>query len=236
LDACTFEAEAGELLAVVGANGSGKSTLLTLLAGLYSPSDGRIVLDGVESPGQERSLRRQTGLLFQEADLQILGASVAEDLALAGKTAGRPSAERVAELADRFGLEGLMSRAVQQLSGGEKRKLCLAGMLLRRPLLLLLDEPFSGLDYPSVRELRRHLAENKGSGLTQIVATHDVEPVLDLSDRCLVLHHGKLRLQGRPEEVLDRFEDFGVRQPCLWRSQRVVGCWDGRVPGQIQTS
>lgn len=226
LSGCSFSAGEGELVALLGANGSGKSTLLTLLAGLARPGSGSIRLNGIESPGGERALRRQAALSFQEADLQLIGATVDEDLELSARSVGGVPAEELDSLRSRFGLDGLGSKPVQHLSGGQKRKLCLAGLLIRRPQLVLFDEPFSGLDFPAASQLRQHLLDNKGSGLTQIVATHDVEPVLDLADRCLVLQSGRLTLQGAPEEVLDRLECFGVRQPCLWRSERRIGCWE----------
>ena len=102
---------------------------------------------------------------------------------------------------------------MQQLSGGQKRKLCLAAVLLQGPELLLFDEPFSGLDYPAAHEFRSILQDNRRQGITQIVALHDLEPVLDLMDGCLVLHQGRLVLQGGLDEVRDRLAGFGIRAP-----------------------
>ena len=217
-DLC-FELRPGSLNVLAGSNGSGKSTLLSLLAGIYRPSRGSISWNELQSPVGERELRRWTGLLLQEAELQILGATVEEDLCLGCKP-GTEKAELAKELARSFGLSEKWGAPVQQLSGGQKRKLCLAGVLLRQPSLLLFDEPFSGLDYPAVKELRSILARQREEGLTQLIATHDLEPVADLADEMLLLHEGRLAAKGPPSQILDRMPDFGVRPPCLWQVGR----------------
>jgi biotin transport system ATP-binding protein len=209
----------GSLSVLAGANGSGKSTLLSLLAGIYRPRQGVIEWDGVRSPGGEKELRRRTGLLLQEAELQILGSTVEEDLCL-GLKPGSAEADQAREMARFLGLSEKWKAPVQQLSGGQKRKLCLAGVLLRQPRLLLFDEPFSGLDYPAVKELRAILDRQKAQGLTQVIATHDLEPVVDLADELLLLHEGRLAAKGRPGEVLDRTAHYGIRPPCLWQVGR----------------
>lgn len=225
LEGVSFELPAGATMGLVGANGSGKSTLLSLLAGLYAPESGRITVGEIVSPGGEKRLRAFCGLVMQDADLQILGSTVAEDLALGLE--GRKDLDRImADMADRFALPP-GSTPVQTLSYGQKRKLCLASALLREPGVLLLDEPFSGLDYPASREMRAILARNARGGLTQVVSAHDVEPLADLADFWAVLHKGRLALLGGVREVFDRLEEFGVRAPCAWRQGRTVVPWDG---------
>lgn len=218
-----FGLERGELVVLAGANGSGKSTLLSLLAGLASPTAGRVEVHGLVLPGQERELRRRARLVVQDADLQILGATVGEDLML-----GREgeSGDQARAMAARFGLDGHWDRPVQALSWGQRRKLCLAAALLDAPELLLLDEPFSGLDYPGILEMRRLLAGNRAVGLTQILAAHDLDPVADLADRMVVLEGGRLVLQGRPAEVLDHLAGHGVRPSCSWLAARELRPWE----------
>jgi biotin transport system ATP-binding protein len=221
----SFRIPPGETVVLAGANGSGKSTLLALLTGIYTPSGGRLRVGDIYSPGREDRLRSAVGLLLQDAELQILGATVREDLLL-GCGGGSAGSRRWSDLARSFGLERLLDAPVQTLSGGQKRKLCLAATLLKDPSLLLFDEPFSGLDYPAVRELRSILAQNRAAGITQVVAAHDLEPVLDLADSLILLCNGRLAEAGPPAEVLDRAAEHGVRPPCSWRLQGEIRPWD----------
>lgn len=223
LDDLTLSVPRGSVLCLAGPNGQGKSTLLSLLAGLLTPSSGSLSVGDAVSPGAEKALRARCGLLLQEADLQVLGATVGEDLML-GFRPGDEAAESAArKLAVRFGLEAHWDSPVQHLSFGQKRKLCLAASLLRGPEVLLLDEPFSGLDYPAAREMRALIADGKRQGFTQIVSTHDLEPVIDLADAVAVLHGGRLVLDGPPAEVLPSVREYGVRPPCGWSG-------DGEIP------
>ena len=217
LESMDFRIPAGTLAVVAGANGSGKSTLLSLLAGLETPSSGRLRLGDFLLPGQEAEARRVGRLVVQDADLHILGATLAEDLLL-GREHEDPAAAR--DMARRFGLLPHWDSPVQTLSYGMRRKLCLAGALLDQPRLLLLDEPFAGLDYPGTREMRGILRDNRVQGLTQVLSTHDLDPVADLADVLLVLERGRLALCGAPAEVLPGLRGLGVRPPCSWLAGR----------------
>ena len=200
----------GSLAGLVGANGSGKSTLLALLAGLYTPTGGTLAVGGHESPGGEKAIRSLVRLVQQDADLQILGATVEEDLLLGRKRTGEAVA-RARSLAARFRLDSHWDRPVQTLSWGMKRKLCLAGALMDEPRVLLLDEPFSGLDFPGVREMRAILRANREAGLTQVVASHDLDGFVDLADLLLVLNKGRLAASGAPEAVRPLLLENDVR-------------------------
>jgi len=218
LSGVTFKVETGQAVALLGANGSGKSTLLTILSGLNSPGSGQVRVQNLVSPGQEKKVRQVVGLLLQEADMQILGATVGEDILLGQKGSGIGRDDTAArELAHRFGLLEVWDKSVHALSGGQKRKLCLAAMLVRRPATLLYDEPFSGLDYPASRELRRHIQANAEHGLTQIIAVHDVEPIVDLVQGFLVLDHGRLVFEGPGDEIMDSLPSYGIRPPFTWQ-------------------
>jgi biotin transport system ATP-binding protein len=210
LSGASLSIPGGGLTCIAGTNGSGKSTLLALMAGLLSPTAGRITLNGVVSPGDESGLRRITALVLQDADLQILGATVAEDLTLGLDDAGAAKAQ---ELARRLDLGDLMDRPVQTLSGGQKRKLTLASALAREPKALLLDEPFSGLDYPGAQEIRAILADNRARGMTQVVSAHDLDPLADLADSAAVLHEGKFVLTGTIADVSRHIARYGVKPP-----------------------
>ncbi|WP_022661638.1 energy-coupling factor ABC transporter ATP-binding protein [Paucidesulfovibrio longus] len=213
--------ERGGLHVLAGANGSGKSTLLALMAGLYLPSTGTLVVGG-RSGEDIRDLAR---LVMQDADLQILGGSVGEDLLL-GRENRAGMEQEAGALLDRFHMQGLWDRAVHTLSGGMKRKLCLAAALLDNPELLLLDEPMSGLDYPAMLELRSILAANAVQGVTQVVSVHDLEPVIDLADTLTVLSGGVVALHGKPESVLDAVREHHVRPPATWQAGLGIRSWD----------
>jgi biotin transport system ATP-binding protein len=222
IDACIQQ---GECLALLGANGSGKSTLLMLLTGLLTPRRGKITIHDFCNPGQAKVLRRLVGLVLQDADLQILGATVQEDLEL---SAGMEQNMQQAawKMAQRFALADKWETPVHHLSGGQKRKVCLAGMLLRRPKILLYDEPFSGLDYPAILELRRLIQDNAAQGITQVVAAHDVEPLVGLATKCMVLDQGRLMYSGSLSGVMDELPRYSVRPPCSWQRERILVGWE----------
>lgn len=219
------EVPEGSLLCLCGINGSGKSTLLSLLAGLYAPTAGTLRIAGIESPGKEDKLRGLSALVLQDADLQIIGSTVAEDMLLAFPHGLNGAEETAKDMAARFGLAAHWNSPVHTLSYGQKRKLCLAVALLGSPGLLLLDEPFSGLDYPAIREMRNILIKNKEQRLTQVISVHDLEPIIDLVDSMIVLHQGVQMQQGAPHEVLDNIAVYGVRQPCSWQRGLGISEW-----------
>ncbi|MES9995369.1 ATP-binding cassette domain-containing protein [Desulfovibrio aminophilus] len=219
----SFGVAVGNLVLLAGANGGGKSTLLAILAGLASLGSGLLRVADLRLPGQERALRRISRLVVQDADLQILGTTVGEDLLL-GRSVTDAAMSRA--MAGRFGLAEAWDQPAHALSWGMRRKLCLAAALLDDPRLLLLDEPFAGLDYPGTLEMRRILAENRRNGLTQVVAAHDLDPVADLADQMLVLDRGRLVLSGPPDAVMDGLRAYGVRPPCSWLAGRALVPWD----------
>lgn len=216
----------GGIVGLVGANGSGKSTLLSVLAGLYSPTKGTLAMEDLNSPGDEKAIRVMCRMVMQDADLQILGATVQEDLLL-GRQRTDETVEAARDMAERFNLLKAWEQPVQTLSWGMKRKVCLAAVLLDEPQVLLLDEPFSGLDYPGMREMRRIIAKNRDSGLTQVVSSHDLECFVDIVDVLAVLDGGRLVLAGPPESVLDHVHEHGVRPPCSWNAGLGIKPWDG---------
>lgn len=203
----------GERVAVLGANGSGKSTLLKLLDGLYFPTAGSVRAFGL--PLSERLLaddayafafRRRVGLVFQDADVQLFSPSVWDEVAFGPLQLGLSQAEvraRVEETLALLGIERLGDRPPYRLSGGEKRKVCLAAVLAIRPEVLLLDEPTAGLDPRSRCALVDFVADLHAAGHTIITATHDLDILDEIADRALVFGEEKrLVAQGTPAEVL----------------------------------
>ena len=213
---------ASSLCWLLGVNGSGKSTLLSLLAGLFEPLGGTIALaDGSPAyPGESaRKKGGQQGLraafVPQNPDTYLMGATVREDLLLSTDPIGDGAQEAVA-LATELGLAPLLDRPVHALSYGQKRKLCLASALASGPELLLLDEPFSGLDHPSALVVRQVLARNRERGLLQVITGHTLDMAGDMADLFVVLQAGRLVCQGDGAAVFPRLASHGIRPPCWW--------------------
>lgn len=225
LDRITFSVEPGTLCGVVGANGSGKSTLLALVAGLFTPTAGTLSVRGDVSPGAEDAIRRRVALVLQDPDQEIIGATVDEDLLLGIPAAAEARRVEARRLAARFGLVDLEA-PVHTLSLGSRRKLCIVTALRDAPAVLLLDEPFAGLDYPAVREMRSILAANRAAGVTQLVAAHDLEAFADLADRWVVLAQGRVAAKGTAEYVFPALRGHGVRPPGPWLASKGLAPWE----------
>jgi energy-coupling factor transporter ATP-binding protein EcfA2 len=197
-----FELAAGRSLALLGASGSGKSTLLQVIKGLDAPEAGQVLLDGLEASGAGYAeLQRQVGLVFQTPELQLFAATAGEDVAFGPRRLGWPEAEVAAAVDEAMELVGLPperfgGRHPYALSGGEQRRLALAGVLAMRPRLLLLDEPFVSLDPATRRELARILARLREDRVSLVLATHDVDLAWALCDELLVLDEGRVAAAG----------------------------------------
>lgn len=211
-----FSVAEGELLCLLGTNGSGKSTLLAVLAGLLEPASGELRVAGRALPRDAAALRGDVALVPQDPDVYILGSLVREDLFLALDAKDSEGRERALEAARRFDLAGALDQPVHTLSYGQKRKLCLASALASRPRLLLLDEPFAGLDHPASLAVRDSLRRNREEGLTQIVAGHDLDIMADMADSFLLLENGTALAKGGAREVFPLLAAAGVRPPCWW--------------------
>ena len=210
----TFSIRKGELLCLLGVNGSGKSTLLALLAGLFAQRSGELTVAGAVLPRENFKLLGKVALVPQDPDVYILGSLVEEDLLLALDKDDREGRERALGFARIFGLEHALNQPVHILSHGQKRKLCLASALAARPSLLLLDEPFAGLDYPSSIAMREALVRNKAANLTQVVVGHDLDLMADLADSFMLLKNGGIAATGRDTDVFPHLLEAGVRPPC----------------------
>jgi cobalt/nickel transport system ATP-binding protein len=203
LDQVSFRVSAGETVGLVGPNGAGKTTLFLCLAGVLSVKPGMVRLAGLDpARGPERRrLPSQVGIIFQNSDDQLFNTTVFDDVAFGPLNLGLPPEEvrrRVAEALEQVSLRGCDQRVPFHLSGGEKRRAAIAGVLAMQPAILLLDEPSLHLDPRGRRELMGLL--NKLPG-TKVVASHDLEMILETCKRVLVLDHGKLAADG-PARVL----------------------------------
>jgi energy-coupling factor transporter ATP-binding protein EcfA2 len=198
----SFSLAGGRSLALLGASGSGKSTLLQVIKGLDAPETGTVVLDGTAPGGAGyTALQREVGLVFQTPELQLFASSAREDVAFGPRRLGWADGKVAACVDEALELVGLSperfgARHPYALSGGEQRRLALAGVLAMRPRLLLLDEPFVSLDPATRRELAGILSRLRASGVTLVLATHDVDLAWALCDELLLLEAGCVIASG----------------------------------------
>jgi biotin transport system ATP-binding protein len=212
----SFSLGKGSFTVLAGPNGSGKTVLMKNLNGLYQPTTGEILLEGESVNTRHPRVRQRIGLVFQDPDSCIVGQTVAEDAAFGLENLGLPRDEidlRIDMVLNQLDLLDKRHFPPRFLSGGEKKKLTLGGILVMQPDLIILDEPFVGLDYPGVREILSLITGLHKEGKTILVITHDLEKVLAHADRLLLLHEGSLAAQGTPEKLLDRLESLGIRRP-----------------------
>ncbi|MDR1949308.1 MAG: energy-coupling factor ABC transporter ATP-binding protein [Spirochaetaceae bacterium] len=212
-----LEIYAGECLIIAGSNGSGKTLLMRMVAGLLDSSEGEIRFQGTPIDRAAGRVRRHTGLVFQDADAQIIGETVAEDIAFGPKNLGfsKPEVEeRVGRALDALGLSEKKTFPPRRLSGGEKRRLAVAGVLAMGCETIIMDEPFANLDWPGVTQVLEIIRDLRGSGKTVVILTHELEKVLAFADRLVILDRGMIRDEGKPQAVLDRLKpEYGVRDP-----------------------
>lgn len=212
LDTLSMRIKRGDRVALLGANGSGKSTLLRLLDALYFPGTGELRAFGevlseaaLADDDTNYTFRRRVGLVFQNPDVQIFNPTVFDEVAFGPLQLGWTKADilrRVDEILARFAIGHLKDRAPHRLSGGEKKRVALASVLILEPEVLLLDEPTAALDPESQGEVIRFLIESRGNGRTIVTATHDLDIVENIADYVFVLADGKLAGAGTPSEIL----------------------------------
>ncbi len=203
LDGITFELRAGEYVGVVGPNGGGKSTLVRLLNGLLRADSGSVRVGGLDPATEPYLVRRKVGMLFQNPENGLVAPFVEDDVAFGLENLGverEEMRERVREAIQAVGLEGYERREPHTLSGGEKQRVALAGLLALEPEILLLDEPTSMLDATGRRETLEKLEELRGTR-TVLHVTHHLEELLD-ADRVLVLNAGRLVADVSPERLV----------------------------------
>lgn len=228
LDRIDLGVESGEFVVVAGENGSGKTTLLRHLNGLLLPTDGEVIVDGRSVAADPVRARLKIGMVFQDADSQIVGQTVAEDAAFGPENLGFDRQQidrRVRSALDAVGLAHAADQAPHLLSGGEKRRLAIAGVLAMGPEGIAFDEPFSNLDYAGVRQVLAQMVALHRSGHTLVVTTHEVEKVAAHADRLVILHRGAAVLSGPPAVLFPDLERYGIRQPCAFKLGKEVGSW-----------
>lgn len=216
LDNVSVGIEAGELLAIIGHTGSGKSTLIQHFNGILSPTAGRVLLDGKDIWSDKkniRSVRFRVGLCFQYPEYQLFEETVYKDIAFGPRNMGLGNTEideRVREAAEYVGLKQMhLDASPFDLSGGEKRRAAIAGVIAMRPEILILDEPTAGLD-PAGRDAILNLVKNyrEQTGATVIVVSHSMEDVAQIATKVMVVHDAGVAMYGTVEEVFSRAEEL----------------------------
>ena len=216
----------GQCLIIAGANGSGKTVLVRMLTGLMEPSAGTILFRG---NSLDKRVRREVGMIFQDADAQIIGETVEEDAAFGPRNLKMSKSEAAFSVQSALSVMGLTEKRdfpAQHLSGGEKRRLAIAGVLAMGCNTIIMDEPFANLDWYAIVSTVCVISALKSEGKTLIILTHELEKILALADRLIILHRGVVREDGNPETVLNNLDpSYGVRDPrknyktvadCLW--------------------
>lgn len=233
----------GEWLVVMGPTGSGKSTLLQHLNGLLKPAEGRVLLDGSDINASRLNLkiaREKVGLVFQYPEHQLFGSTVFEEVAYGPENFGLNKdqiPETVEEAMNTVGLDYMLfkDRSPHELSGGEKRRVALAGVLASKPAIIALDEPTAGLDSAGKKALVETITRlNRKSGITVIWVTHEITEISALADSLLVLEQGQARLCGPIREMLCNplLEKLGLDLPLAvqianglrGRGKNIKGC------------
>ena len=221
VDNLSFDIEKGEFIGVIGHTGSGKSTLVQMLNGLLKPTSGSVLLDGVDiwaKPKEIRKIRFRVGLVFQYPEYQLFGDTVAEDISFGPRNMGldeKEVEERVRSSAKFVGLsEDLLDKSPFDLSGGEKRRAAIAGVIAMDPDILILDEPCAGLD-PMGRDILLSQIYNyhNDRGNTVIIVSHSMEDVASVCDRVMVMDHSRLRMFDDTANVFSRGDE--LHEICL---------------------
>lgn len=215
LDNISFDVEDGAFLGVIGHTGSGKSTLLQHLNGLLKPTEGTIVIGGVDitSPDVKMvEIRKRIGLVFQYPEYQLFEETVAKDVAFGPKNLGLSQEEideRVKEAIELVGLdyEAIKDRSPFELSGGQKRRVAIAGVVAMRPEVLILDEPTAGLDPKAHKDVLKMIETvHEKTGNIIIFVSHNMADIARMSDQVLVIDSGNMVMMGTPKEVFSKRE------------------------------
>ena len=216
LDGISITIDDGEFLVLAGANGSGKTTLVRHFNGLLEPDEGEVLVDGAPVGENLVAARSRVGMVFQHPRDSFVAATVGADVAFGPENLGLSREEidrRVDDALSATGMTGRGDERIDRLSGGEQARVAIAGALAMDPDHLILDEPFTGIDWPARKRLLGRLDALSADGTGIVVVTHDLRDLAERADRIVVLSDGRLALAGTPDEVGEALPELGVR-PC----------------------
>lgn len=216
IDDINIEIPHGQFVGLIGHTGSGKSTFIQHLNGLLKPSSGTVTVDGEDINADKlatKNVRSKVGLVFQYPEYQLFEETVYADIAFGPKNMGLDDAqidERVREAAHFVGVpDEHFDKSPLELSGGQKRRVAIAGVIAMRPGVLILDEPTAGLDPAGCKQILRNICDyREKTGSTVIIVSHSMNEVACLADRLVVFNHGSIRFDGTPEEVFSQPEEL----------------------------
>jgi biotin transport system ATP-binding protein len=216
LDGVSLDIDDGEWVVLAGPNGSGKTTLVRHFNALLEPDEGEVLVDGTPVGEDPVAARTTVGMVFQSPQTQFVAATVGADVAFGPENLGLSHGEideRVARSLSAVGMDGRTDERIDELSGGEQSRVAIAGALAMEPDHLVLDEPFTGLDWPAQRSVLSKLDDLSDAGTGIVIVTHDVRDVLPRADRVVGLRDGTVAFDLPPERARDRLHEIDVRPP-----------------------
>lgn len=214
IDNLNLNIENGEMLGIMGNTGCGKSTLVQLIAGLIKPKNGQIIIDGDDITNKKfdkATLRKKLGIVFQFPEMQLFEQTVQKDIYFGLKKFRLSDEEKYKRAKDILALlnldfDKIKDKSPLALSGGEKRKIAVAGILVCKPKYLILDEPIAGLDYASRENFMNLLVKLKETGTTVIIISHNADYIAEYCDRVIVMDNGQIVLNDTPDNIFNNFE------------------------------
>lgn len=235
--------DAGEFVSFIGHTGSGKSTLIQHVNAILQPKSGKVLIDGLDTANKSnfRAIRRKVGMVFQFPEHQLFEETIQADIAYGPMNQGIPKDEAYRLAAEALELVGLpqllLSKSPFELSGGQMRRVAIAGVLAMKPEILVLDEPTAGLDPEGAQEILSILTMlNKEQGVTILLISHDMEEVARVSSRIIVMSEGTVALDGSVQEVFENgelLEKLGLEVPPVNRFSRIAATFMPGVPRNL---
>lgn len=246
LDAVNVEIPHGQLVGIIGHTGSGKSTFIQHLNALLQPTDGKIYVGGQDinkDKFSRKAVKSEVGLVFQYPEYQLFEETVYKDIAFGPRNMKLDEDEidaRVREAAGFVGVdEAMFDKSPLELSGGQKRRVAIAGVIAMRPGVLILDEPTAGLDPVGCKQIMENImAYRAKTGSTVLVVSHNMDDVARLAERVLVFDHGSIVMDGRPDEVFanpERLISIGLSVPHAAELAMALRAHGVELPGAIYT-
>lgn len=244
LDHINLEIQDGEFVGIIGHTGSGKSTLVQLICGLIRPTEGTVIIDGMDifaKDADKKKLRSTVGMVFQYPEYQLFEETVEKDIAFGPTKAGISGyelAERVKEAMELVGMdyEKYKDRSPFELSGGQKRKAAIAGVLAMRPRVLIMDEPIAGLDPIGRDNLMDLVKALNDRGTTILMISHNMDGMAEYVSKIVAMRDGKVVAQGRPEEIFSKhelLEEEGLGLPEAAYAVKLLRAQGKEIPKEI---